>query len=96
MENIIYKNIMSNSNLNMSIKNIENMEKKLKMAIEKAPMDFPKHFQTERAKFDHVQHRTTTTARHIKRCNKRIALNMYQPGIELNITKEKKTSASQF
>ncbi len=65
--------------------------KNLKMAIENAPMDFPKHFQAERAKFGHVQHLTTTTARHIKRCNKRIALNIYQPEIELvNFTKEKK------
>ncbi len=89
MGNIIYSNIMSNSNLNMS--SIENMEKKLKMAIENAPMDFPKHFQAERAKFGHVQHRRTTTARHIKRSNKRIALNIYQQEIELvNFTKEKK------
>jgi hypothetical protein len=88
---------MSNSNLNISNKNIENMEKKLKMAIENAPMDFPKHFQAERAKFGHVQHRTTTTARHIKRCNKRIALNMYQPEIELvNFTKEKKKEEDEM
>jgi hypothetical protein len=61
------------------------------MAIENAPMDFPKHFQDERAKFGHVEHRRTTTARHIKRSYKRIALNIYQPEIELvNFTKEKK------
>ncbi len=62
------------------------------MDIENAPMDFPKHFQAERAKFGHVEHRrTTTTARHIKRSNKRIALYIYQPEIELvNFTKEKK------
>ncbi len=59
--------------------------------ITKKNIDDPVIFQAERAKFDHVQHPTTTTARHIKRCNKRIALNMYQPEIELvNFTKENK------